>query len=268
MKRLALVLSSLVALLALVPIHGCGSGTAGRSIFLEVAVESIAEPGRALGQFSTDTGWDVTLDEARIAIGPIYAYAPTDTAMARLGRALSPVGVAYAHGGADPFNGRHVRAEVRDQIAFDALSPAPASFGEIDGEAGLVDSLTVALEAPEAANVDAMHAHHAWVSGTATQGAMTVAFEGGVDLPEDGLIRRVEGIRVDDVLDDAVTLVVGTRVLEWLRDAHFDRLTETAPSGRMLITPESQVRGAFYLGIRTTAAWSARVEASEGAMGE
>jgi hypothetical protein len=177
--------------------------------------------------------------------------------MARLEALLVPV--ARAHGGTDPLNGRKVLAEVLDQHAFDVLAGRLA-LGEIDGEAGAPESVVVVLDPPSGDVGEATHGHNAWVVGEATMGATTIQFEGGVDLGDEPLVRRVENIAVTGEVENDHTFVVAMRPSEWLDGAHFDRLTETAPSGRMLVTETSQVRNAWFLGLRAARGYAARFE--------
>ncbi|MCC7535866.1 MAG: hypothetical protein IT379_06620 [Deltaproteobacteria bacterium] len=249
---------------------GCDSDTGGRAVTLELALASAPAPGESRpGVFTTSTGWDVTLTEAFIGLGPIYAYADPGAGMASTrSRRPSPldevmelvVPTARAHSGFDPLSGRTVRAEYLDQVAFDALAEAPTSVGPIDGEAGHAASVTVVLDAPRGALASAdgaLHAHQAWVVGSASRDGTTVEFEGGLDLPDDGLVRRIDGVPLSADIDDGGRLTLAIHLLEWLDHAQLDALTERAESGRMSIDRASQVRNAWYLGARDANAFTA-----------
>lgn len=251
-------------------IAGCESDTGGRAVTLELALASAPAPGESRpGVFTTSTGWDVTLTEAFIGLGPIYAYADPGGAMAGA-RARRPsrlddvldlfVPTARAHSGFDPLSGRTVRAEYLEQVAFDALAEVPVSLGAIDGEAGRASSVTVVLDAPRgalAASDGPLRAHQAWVVGSATRDGTTIELEGGLDLPDDGLVRRIDGIPLSADIDEGGRLTVEVHLLEWLDHAQLDRLTERAESGRLLIDRASQVRNAWYLGARDANAFTA-----------
>jgi hypothetical protein len=251
--------------LAVVVLAGCATETEGRVVAIDVGFEGVAEDGRPLGVFDTNTGWHVELSRATLVLGPVYAYSPIE------GRVTSPlvelfgVGKAYAHGDHDPFNGRAVRAEVLDPVALDVLSPELSHVAEIDAEAGVIDAVTVALDASDSAAIAQANGHQAWVEGVATKDGVTVPFFGGLDLPADALVRRVENVEVSASLDDGGTLVIGARPALWFSEAHFDRL-ETQGDGRFEITSTSQVRNAWYLDVRRADAYRARFVSQEGAL--
>lgn len=247
-----------LVLVGALAIGACGA-TEGDVVTIEVALETPSAPS----SFTTDTGWEVRLDEARIAMGPLFAFAPRleGGAVAAVRSFLFPV--ARAHGGTDPLNGRRVRAEWLRQVAFDAVSNEPVTVGQIEAESGEVDAVTVTLNPPEPAIAEATEGHHAWVRGEATKDGTTVVFEGGLDIPNAGLSRRVENISIDAFLEEGGRWVITVHASEWFADAQFDRLTEQNEEGVFLITPESQVRSAWLLGARSTRAYSTRFELEE-----
>ena len=237
----------------------CGQ-TEGQVVTVDVALETSDAPT----SFTTNTGWEVRLDEARIALGPLFAFAPRfeGRTMATLHAFLFPV--ARAHGGTDPLNGRRVRAEWLSQVAFDATPGTnPLVLGTIEAESGQVDAVTITLDPPGSANAAAMHDHHLWARGEASKGDRTIRFEGGLDIPDEGLSRRVEDIPIDAFLEEGGRWTITVRPEEWFQDADFDRLTEQSADGVYLITPESQVRSAWFLGARSSRAYAARFELEE-----
>jgi hypothetical protein len=243
---------------------GCSSETEGRVVAIDVAFEGVPETGLPLGTFETKTGWHVELDRAILVLGPVYAYAPS------IGEAPSPLvelfGVpkAHAHGGHDPFNGRAVRAELLEPFALDLLAPGLSHTSAIEAEAGAVDAVTVVLDGSDVYALADANGHQAWVEGTATKDGATVAFVGGLDLPEDPLIRRVENVAAAAELDDGGTLVIGARPSIWFANAHFDRLEPEGPDGRFEITATSQVRSSWYLDVRRADAYRARFVMHDG----
>jgi hypothetical protein len=208
------------------------------------------------GRVTTPTGWAVALEAAVVLVGPIYAYAPIDAERAALPRMLS---VARAHGGFDALEGRLVRAEYLDQVAFDALG-APLEVGPVAAFAGAVDELSLVLDAPRGAAADPSgptRGHTLWVRGVARREGEEVAFEGGLDLPEEGLSRRVDGVVVEGgPLAAGSRLVVGVDADAWLAEADF-----TGVEGAL--GPESQPHRAWELGARSAASYAARIEGGE-----
>jgi len=254
--RRVVTLSLIAGALTAAGAVACDSGTEGRAVTFEIALESAASAGATEpGVFDTDTGWHVVLDEARIALGPVYLYADEGALTLRaIGRALVPT--AHAHGGADMYLGRIVRGEYLDPIVFDALAPARRALGTVSGRAGHASALRVDVAGP-AVDVDGLlHGHNAWVHGVATKDGANVTFEGGLDIPDDGLTRHVDGVRIDVAIDDGVTVVVALHLREWLAAAHFDRLTEQGADGTYAIGTTTQVHTAWYLGARSLPAFS------------
>jgi hypothetical protein len=227
------------------------TGTPGRASEFVVAAEAIAPPGATTSSFTTESGWDVTLSSAHVALGPVYAYAPASAAW----RALLPV--AHAHVGEDPFGSRTVRGNALDQIDLDVLGPA-VELGRAAGSFGEVSDVTVVLDPPAAAIAAALHGRSLWLEGTAARGAETVRFEGGLDLPE-GVDRVIEGIPLDALLDDGDRLIVEVHPVAWLDEVQFDRLPAPV-DGVSTIDPGTQPAIAWRLGVRSAAAWSARWE--------
>jgi len=182
--RRALTAASLALALTCAAFAACTS-TVGVPITAQLRLEPTDEPTTI-----TPRGWRVELTEAIVLVGPIYAYAPADEPMAW----RAPFGPprARAHGGFDPLDGRLVRAEYLDQVAFDALGE-PLDVGAIGGLRGAASELSVVLDAPRDAFAAAdgpTRGHHLWVRGSATRDDVTVEFEGGLDLPDEDLTRR------------------------------------------------------------------------------
>jgi len=251
-----------------------GSGTGGRSVFFDVAVQP---PDYMIdgGRFTTDLGWTVELDEAVIALGPVYVW--EDAGYAGLARGddepdlvaapLAWIGdllVPTAHAGAGHvhFDGGTLRGEFLDQVAFDLLGGEAATLGTARGIAGDVGSVTIVLDPPSAATLgdtDSLHGFHVWASGRAWRGRELVEFEGGIAIPAEGVQRQVDGVTVDGELDDDGTLVVSVSPRAWFAQADFGSLEVPNEAGdRMVITPGSQVANAWFIGARTSDAFSCR----------
>jgi hypothetical protein len=245
-----------------------GSGTGGRSVIFDVAIEppsSAAEPGG----FPTETGWQVELDEAFVVVGPLYLYEDAPRLSARadeeldllssLGELLVPT--AHAHPGDVFFDGGLLRGEFIGQVVFDLLADQTLSIGPARGVAGPARSVTVVLDPPGGTilgDVESLRGHQAWVRGVARRGDETVEFEGGLDLGAELIQRQVDGVPIDIELDDDGTLVIGVRADAWFSEADFSTLDDVADSGRLSITPDSQVAVAWTLGLRSTRGFFAR----------
>lgn len=255
------------ALALCVPL-GCSqdSGTGGQAIELEMQLVSSVAEGQRPGTFVTRTGYDVTLSEARIAAGPIYLYENPPPVASRprgVGRAVWDwlVPSAQAHPGDQHFAGGTVLSEYLGQVVFDALSAEPLRLGKVPGVASRARSFSVWLEPPRTADArEALRGHHVHVVGEATRGDERYEFEGGLDIGAEGTLRRVEGLEMDAALRDGAQVTVELHLSRWFRDADFSTLEERAPSGRLLIGADSQVRTAWFIGARSFDSFSATID--------
>ncbi|MCC6875844.1 MAG: hypothetical protein IT378_16170 [Sandaracinaceae bacterium] len=258
--RSALTLGIALSIVSFALAAACNA-TAGVPIELALVLE-----GSGAAAATTPSGWQVTLTEARIALGPLYAFAPSDE-MARAGESLrrALVPVARAHGGFEPFEGREVRTQVLDQVVLDVLGEPIVRSG-VEGLEGDVEAITVLLEPPAPEHASVLHGHHAWVAGTAIRnsagGAESVRFEGGLDLSDEGLTRRVDGIAVGAPIAEGSTLTITADASAWLREADFTGLTPD-PDGVVRFGAATQPYRAWLLGARSAGSYSARVTPGE-----
>ena len=235
----------------------CSSGTEGKIVQVELVMQPVAEAEAALGSFETATGWQVTLEQAVLALSGIYGYAPEKepSAIARLSRLFVPV--AHAHGGYDPVTGRRVRVELVEPMMVDLLDADGLDLGVVEAEAGTVETFAIEIAAPSPDLPEEMHGHQAWIAGEARRDDEVVRFAGGLDVPDVALTRRIEASADDVVLEEDSTLVLSVRPSVWLREANFDRLEPAAGDEPRAITAESQVSRAWFIGVRSPAAFSA-----------
>jgi hypothetical protein len=235
----------------------CGT-TPGRPITLQFFMQGDA------ADFDTTAGFHVHLTEAHLVVGPVYVLAP-HTMTTQLERLLVPV--AYAHGGHDDYASLQVRAEWLEQLAVDLLSPERVLLGTADGTAGPSEYTTLHLETPTGSNVEAVHGHEAWIAGTATPiaGGEPIAFEGGLDIPQDALGSVVEGIATTFTMDTGGELTITAHVRgqtgplsspSWLDQAHFERLAAPSSGTVREIVPGSQVHSAWLLAARNAEAFT------------
>jgi hypothetical protein len=156
MKRLALLCFTLTS---------CGT-TGGRLIQIEFRAGGVSRPAAGPLTFSTPQGWAVTLQTARIALGPFYFN-------------LSPPPTSTFRGGV-------VIMEATAQVIVDPLDPTLKEVaGGADGETG--DSLVCEIDLfppdPTASVGDRQLLGNngiGYVAGTATKGATTVPFAGNI----------------------------------------------------------------------------------------
>lgn len=224
----------------------CGT-TPGRVITVMLRARADGSPS-----FTTATGWDVTVTEARLVLGPVYILAPRTTALLQ----LFQMPVALAHGGADEYATLGIRAEWLDQISLDMLATEPTILGEGNGVAGAIGDAEVDIDPPGTAISSATHGHQAWLVGTASMGATMIPFEGGLDIADLTIARRVQGIPCSGDVDDGSELTVGVHLHSWLDRMDFDRLPAPSSGAVREIVPGTQPYNAWLLGARTSTAFA------------
>ncbi|HWV36865.1 MAG TPA: hypothetical protein VN033_00115 [Vulgatibacter sp.] len=247
---------------ALVLLVGCGDAavTDGREVAFTLAAESMSAGEGGPPVIVTRTGWTVTLEEAAVAIGPVYLLTEPPPS-ARRGRLLDwIVPRAWAHSGFEHFDGGEVRGEYLGRFVIDAVRPGLQAIAAARGLAGRVRSVNLELQ-PPAADAPSLRGHQAFVRGIAARGDETIPFEGGLDLPDAGAGRKVAGIPADVELDDGVTVVIELHPERWLAEADFSALP--APPGgdeRRRIAPGTQPHDAWALGVRAYGTFTLRGE--------
>lgn len=239
----------LVFMLALVT--ACTPGTGGRRAVFALAVT----PAESPRSFRTALGWDVTLAEACVSVGPVHLYAGTPpTALHRVHDWLVPS--AHAHPGVDHFDGGEVRGEWLEQIAVDLMAPRQ-DLGAREGIAGDIREVTLGLHPPRPGTfgaADCLRGHQAWVSGRAVRGDVVVSFEGGLDIPAEGTKRRLQ-IPATVAIDDDRRIVIAVEPRHWLEQAKLDELPVDPGSGKAVIGKETQAALAWELGLQTAGAF-------------
>lgn len=237
MKKLVVFLSTLTLLSACDPTGGAESPFA-----IVVESEGVGPEG-----FDTATGWHVSLDSADVRLSAIYLW-ENPPALARSVRPFRlwdfVVAPAYAHAGDMHFAGGAVLGEHVGLVSVDLLN-TPLDLGEHIGNEGRVRSFSVVFEPSKD-----LDGHVAWVSGQATKNGVTIPFEGGLSLAA-GRERRVDGLVTDGWIAKDATFVLTVELARWFRDAEFSTL---AADG--VISPDAQVRAAWFLGARSNQSFS------------
>lgn len=256
MTRLATTLFT-AALLANL-LH-CEADTGGGLGEVYVGVQNeAAATGAEVSQFETRYGYQVTLLEARVWLGPLYVWAPSGAQASS--PPLSLIGRAYAHGGYDPLSGRRIRVEYASQWAMDLLATEALSLGLQTAEIGTSDGASLALLPPPTGEGASTHGHHLWVHGVARKDGQDTEFAGGVDIADDGLLRRVNGIEAALELQDGRAVVLHVRTNVLFDRAHFDRLSDSDDDGVAELLPNSQPYDAIFLGLTDPDAYYVTIE--------
>jgi hypothetical protein len=246
---------------------GCGS-TGQQRVTFAARAAGFERPAGEL-RFTTNTGWTVTLREARVALGPLYLNTleplACDTCEARslldrLSDALVPR--AWAHGEGHLGAGI-IAAQVTEQVEVDVLSPAPVAMGRGgDGVDVPVRSAEVWLYNRDGGLRGAAMRVAGVAERTADGQTLRVPFRGALvadaslTTPQTPLdvARRVRGIPVDFTLAEGATVTVRVDPRRWFTGADFSELLEgaTVTDGERVFSPSDNVGRAFLNAARAS----------------
>jgi len=240
--------------------------TSGREVSFDLRLETAWPDAGTPGTFTTETGWTVTLTDARAVVGPVYLFEKPPVGLSRFdpARALYDLVIpaAHAHAGDQHFAGGTVHGEFIEQRVFDLLG-APVLIEGLTGTHARVRSFSVVLfPAREGLDgAESMEGAQLVVAGTATKDTATVRFRGALSIADEGRLRYVDGIPADATLDDGGTFAVRLHPTRWFSRADFSTLTAHDDDDTFEIDRDSQVFGAWFIGARSADAYSADWEA-------
>ena len=211
-----------IALLGLLWVAGCGDT---RGIPISFAMSGA---GETPAPFTVDD-WEVTLEDARVAFGPV-TFCTTEAATPELCEAAV--------------------AEARTTTVIDGLDPSPQPLADVEGfsetvrsaffDYGIVWLLT--QPAPQVL-AGAPDGHSAVIRGTARRDDITIAFTANVDVvPRTAGDANVRSFRTRHTLgdpDDALLVRIAPR--SWVGRIDFDALAAALPDGgEVELVPGSQ----------------------------
>jgi hypothetical protein len=246
-----------------------GCGTTGQEHVTFAARAAGFAHGAGPVQFTTSTGWAVTLSEARVAVGPLYLNTLEPLAcdgcesrslIDRLSDALVPR--AWAHG-EDHLGAGRIAGQVTEQVEVDALSPTPVVMPRGgDGVDLPVRSAEVWLFNRDGAMRGAAIRVAGVAERTVDGRALRVPFRGALvadasitnaQTPLD-LARRVRGIPVDLTLAEGGVLTVRVDPRQWFTGADFSELLEAAGADdeERVFSPMDNVGRAFLNAARSS----------------
>jgi len=166
------VVAPLLGALASLAAAHCGDDSTGRARITVDAVVRGTDPS-----LTTSTGWQVTLTEARIVVGPVRWYEGTALFGRSLFERLLGVSVAYAHPG--HYVAGEALADITARRVVDLLRPEGTPLPQGNGVTGIVQSAAIELRPAEGSLADAasLHGGTLYVRGDATKDGRTVRFD-------------------------------------------------------------------------------------------
>ena len=208
--------SNLIGLCALLWCACIDTGPQRTALALSVAGADAAGP------FTVDADWQVTLDNAQLAFGPLYLCGGTQAG------ALCET----------------ARAEWLDSVVVDALDPAAAQVGTMDALTGAVRSwmydlgIVSLLTRPEPVGLSAAEAlggYSVRLSGTASRGADVIEFSAALAIQQDTgtetgvpVVRSAPSAAFEHELGEQDRLTVRFDPRPWLDTIDFDQLCDAA----------------------------------------
>jgi len=210
-----------VGTLAMLLLLGACTGTTGGAL---VTLPFSAGGVQVPPTFTTTSGWDVTLSQALIALGPFYFNISPPTT--------------------DTFRTGIVIVQATEQVVVDALSPTLyAVSGGADGQTGTAIAVEIDLLAPDETQSRPVHAllgsNVGFVAGTATKGSTTVQFAGPIAInPNQATaqqplpwFQRVNGAAVNlSFLGTPQALELRVDPTHWFDSVDFAQLLKGVPS--------------------------------------
>jgi len=244
----------------------CGSDTKGELVQVSWQLDQNS-PDNA--DFSTATGYDVHLDQAVVALGAAYAYAPAAQSPSAVAHRFSFTSVAYAHGGLDAESGRRVLAELpagSAPIAIDALSSQAIALPTTSAEAGNVDALKLELAAAGAISAEPLRGAVVQVRGQATRDGQTLRFSATLD---DVTPNTIDLTDLTAELSAGSVLHIQVHPRTWLDRCEFAELApsttggSTATEAEIVAPADSQLIRALQIGVRNPEAWGLQIQTGE-----
>ena len=214
------------AALAILFASACSTTTGGDLITLPLHAGGVSRDATRPFSFVTLGGWNVTLDHALIAVGPLYFNVDAP----RTGT----------------FRSGLVIVEATEQTIVDTLDPTLHDVpGGADGETGTAVAVEIGLLSPDPTNQAAQPADaellgggFGFVSGTAVMGATTVPFQGALAVntslvtPTEPLadLERIKGAGVELSFGSAArTLELQIDPTHWFDQSDFSTLASGNP---------------------------------------
>ena len=245
MRRIHAVLVPAIMLIAFA---SCEATTGARRVEFDTSVMGVggSEPFENVPPDGVEP-WTVSLEEAWIALGPVYLF-EGEPLLGRLYHALV-MPRAFAHPG--HYQEGEALGEALDQRVIDLLASEPTRLGVTDAVTGQCRSARLGIGTPEEGleGADHLDGHAVLLRGLARRDAEEVPFEAWLDID-----LYVEGISFEHDLDGSPGgLLVEVDLTRWLRRVDF--ATATQREDTYVFEEGSQAHNALSRGVDNTLAY-------------
>lgn len=197
--------------------------------------------------------WTVTLEEAYVALGPVYLFEGEPL----LGRLFHRFVLAQAHAHPGHYQEGEAMGEVLDQVVVDLLARDATHLGTLHAVTGTCHSARVGLGTAEAglAGSEVLRGHALRVAGEATRAEERVEFDAWLDID-----LYVEGIDfVHEIGEEPGHLLVEVDLSRWLRRVDFATATPGDGADAPATFEEgAQAHNALSRGVDNTLAYQLR----------
>jgi hypothetical protein len=246
-----------LSVLALGLLASCSNTTGGALIKLPFSVGGVERPAPGPLTFSTAAGWTVTLEQARLSLGPYYF------------NVSPPSGAAFRTG--------VVIDQVTRQVVVDPLDPTLVDVvGGADGETGVAVAVEMGLTPPDTSQTAEVQAllgdAEAYVLGSATKAGVTVPFAGFVtiDISQASPQKPVAALqRIIGSFEQTLTFTAAPQQLSlrvdpgpWFDATDFSLLLTSPPGadGNYTWDNKSTFHGELLQGIQTLTGYNFTVQ--------
>lgn len=229
LRHPAVIAPLLGALVSLAATH-CGDDSTGRT---RITVDAVV---RGVGAVRTSsTGWQITLTEARIALGPLRWYEGAALFGRTLFDRLLGVSVAYAHPG--HYVAGEALADITARRVVDLLRPDGTPLPQGNGVTGLAQSAAIELRPAEGSLADAasLRGGTLYVRGAATKDGRTVRFDCAP-----ALTQVVQGIPARGDMNQSGRWDITVDIGAWIDRADFSSIPSPADPDAVVTLTEGQ----------------------------
>lgn len=226
--------------------------TAGERISYETGLRGAFTEGTK-NSFTNSKGFEIALDKAFAALGPVYFYSKSP---------FSSIEKCPAHAQADKGT---ILGEISRQFVVDLLSDSITDTGVTDGEAGTLRMSEVHVHPPKDPQLETgsdesqftnLNGNSIYIEGTAEKDGDEYSFIVDMTISDEGTMRVIENITTNPEieLDDSgvYRIILSVLMDKWFINVDFSTL-ENDTDGKFFFSEndDSQAYSAFLSALRS-----------------